>query len=176
MWQKAGKIAIIAGAGVLLAAQLIRPNRDNPFSDPASAFDAVVDPPRQLSAALQRSCGDCHSNETVWPWYSNIAPVSWLVAYDVKEGRARLNLSEWNRFGPNMSRSRVLDMCDEVSAGKMPLPAFTWIHPEARLNNTEIALLCSLPGTRTVRNREFGLIAASSQAKELTHYGNAEVE
>src|SRR6266513_2741101 len=84
---------------VLLGAiQLIRPAKTNPSVEPASTINAklAVDP--AVSAILERSCKDCHSNRTVWPWYSSVAPASWIVTHDVNEGRGKMNLSEWSKY------------------------------------------------------------------------------
>ncbi len=81
---------------------------------------------------FMRVCGDCHSNETVWPWYSNIPPVSWLVANDVAEGRASFNVSEWGRGENESEEAAAL-----YQEGEMPPFYFTMMHPEARLSATE---------------------------------------
>jgi mono/diheme cytochrome c family protein len=83
-------------------------------------------------ALAQRACFDCHSNETVWPWYSNIAPSSWLVQHDVDEGRENLNFSEWDR--PQKEVSKVPEA---IRSGDMPPWTFRLAHPEARLNSAE---------------------------------------
>lgn len=80
-----------------------------------------------------RACGDCHSNETVWPWYSNIAPVSWLLAYDVTEGREHFNVSEWGRPEKNEGE----DAAEEVMEGNMPPFFYLPAHPEANLDSME---------------------------------------
>jgi hypothetical protein len=80
----------------------------------------------------QRACFDCHSNETVWPWYSNIAPVSWLVQRDVEEGRRRLNFSEWGR-----RREEVDEFAETIQEGEMPPPYFVMLHPSANLSSQE---------------------------------------
>jgi Haem-binding domain len=136
--------AAFLGVAALLVAQLFRPARENPASDPAASFEAILSPPGEVQAAMQRACGDCHSNHTVWPWYSHVAPVSWLVARDVNGARARLNLSAWNRYGPASSRSRIADMCEEASAREMPPWYFTLAHPQAKLSEREVTLLCAL--------------------------------
>lgn len=87
---------------------------------------------RDLAA---RACFDCHSNETVWPWYSNIAPVSWLVQHDVDEGRAYLNFSDWAKA------QEVDEMGEVVGEGEMPPSQFLITHPEARLTDAERAAL-----------------------------------
>jgi hypothetical protein len=84
---------------------------------------------QQTRQLVQRACFDCHSNETVWPWYSNIAPVSWLVQQDVDEGRSRLNFSEWGR-----RRSEADDMVELIQEGEMPPGKYLLMHPSASLS------------------------------------------
>ena len=85
----------------------------------------------QTRELAQRACFDCHSNETIWTWYSNVAPVSWLVQRDVNEGRQRLNFSDWGRVREMDDIPRV------VQNGQMPMPIFLIMHPEARLTQAE---------------------------------------
>ncbi|MBK8430139.1 MAG: heme-binding domain-containing protein [Chloroflexi bacterium] len=80
-----------------------------------------------------RACGDCHTNETVWPWYSNIAPVSWLVQHDVDEGRHELNLSEWGYI----ANKEADESSEAIEEGEMPMPVYLITHPEARLTEAE---------------------------------------
>lgn len=133
-----------AGAAVFLAAQFFQPARTNPPADPGASFAAVVKPPAHTAAVIGRSCADCHSNQTRWPWYSRVSPVSWMVARDVKQGRARLNFSEWNLYGPEMSKLRIGAMCRAAAQGDMPPKFYTPVHPEARLTEPDVAALCGL--------------------------------
>lgn len=98
---------------------------------------AVVAEPKwdsaQTRAYFFRACGDCHSNETVWPWYSNIAPVSWLIQHDVEEGRSVFNVSEWGVRGKNEGD----DAAELVQEGEMPPPYYLPLHPAARLSAQE---------------------------------------
>lgn len=84
----------------------------------------------------QRACFDCHSNESVWPWYSNIAPVSWLVQRDVNEGREALNFSDWGRNPPEHEDEHD-EIGEQVREGEMPLPVYLLLHPEASLSEAE---------------------------------------
>jgi hypothetical protein len=138
------KLVLLLLAAALAAAQFFQPARTNPSSDPAVTFAAVVKPPQHVSQILERSCRDCHSHATVWPWYSRVAPVSWLVAGDVKEGRNRLNLSVWNIYSPEMSAIRQRAICEEVKTGEMPPKYYTPLHPQARLTGQDVSALCSL--------------------------------
>lgn len=139
------KIAGVTAAAVLVAVQFVQPDRANPPADPAASFEAAGKPAAHVAGVVRRACRDCHSNETAWPWYSRVSPVSWLVASHVREGRAHLNFSEWNRQGPEMARLRLGEACEEAREGKMPLWQYTLLHSEAKLDNDDLAALCSAP-------------------------------
>ena len=93
-------------------------------------------PPPQIATMLHAACYDCHSSETRWPWYSHVAPMSWLIANDVKNGRENLNLSDWPNDNPMRAAKRLENMSDEIGSGEMPPKKYTTIHADARL--TEI--------------------------------------
>lgn len=92
----------------------------------------------QTRELAQRACFDCHSNETVWPWYSNVAPVSWLVQRDVDEGRESLNFSEWGSSGEGEEAEELYEV---ILEGEMPMSNYLVTHPEARLTDGEKAAL-----------------------------------
>lgn len=85
----------------------------------------------EMRAMTQRACFDCHSNETVWPWYSNVAPVSWLVQHDVEEGRSKVNFSEWD------ASVEVDEIIEVLQDGEMPPLQYFPMHPEAKLSDAE---------------------------------------
>jgi hypothetical protein len=89
-------------------------------------------------AILRRACFDCHSNETVWPWYAYVAPVSWLVASDVEEGREELNFSQWDAYNADRQAHKIKECGEEVAEGEMPLWFYVPAHPEARLSQADI--------------------------------------
>lgn len=120
---------------VLIGIQFIPVERTNP---PVSLD---IGAPDNISAILRTSCYDCHSNETIWPWYSHIAPVSFLVAGDVEDGRKHLNFSEWDKYN-DKERSDLLDeIIEEVEKEEMPLTIYTFTHPNAKLDPYRIGLL-----------------------------------
>lgn len=123
-------LAVLVGG--LLVIQLIPYGRahDNPPVVAEPAWDSAQT--RELAA---RACFDCHSNETSWPWYSNVAPVSWLVQYDIDEGRQQLNFSEWNR------RQEGGEAVETVRERSMPPRSYLLTHPSARLTDAELAML-----------------------------------
>lgn len=122
--------------------QFWRPDRTNPPVDPARTIQAVMPVPPQIDTLLRRSCYDCHSHETVWPWYSNVAPMSWRVADHIHEGREHLNFSNWAAYPPNDAAHHFEEMCEEVEKGKMPLNDYLYLHPKARLSAAEVRALC----------------------------------
>ena len=93
-------------------------------------------PPPHIAALLHVACYDCHSSETKWPWYSHIAPASWLVVSDVNEGRERLNFSDWPQATDRAVKkfNRINEVLDYR---EMPLKKYTLLHPEARLSETQ---------------------------------------
>jgi len=125
--------AILLGLAVVVLAlmQFVRPSviNNNP---PVMRQPAWTDP--QAEALARRACYDCHSNETLWPWYAQVAPVSWLLARDVVEGRQRLNFSEWRGAEPG-------ELWEVVSEGEMPPALYLLMHPSARLTTSEKKVL-----------------------------------
>ncbi|MGE3958346.1 MAG: heme-binding domain-containing protein [Vicinamibacterales bacterium] len=138
----AGKL-IGALAAVFLVAQVIVPARTNPPTDPTKTLKAVRPDAAAAVAVMERACSDCHSNATTWPWYSRIAPVSWLVAHDVNEGRAELNLSEFGTYAPKKQQHKLEEACDAVKEGEMPMWIYTLQHPDAKLQPGDVEAICA---------------------------------
>lgn len=132
----------VAILGVFAAAQLIRPSHANPPTDASRTIQTRLGTANGMPAILDRACADCHSNSTVWPWYTEVAPVSWLMAYGVKEGRRAVNFSEWAVYPAERQRQLLVASCQDVSGGKMPGSAWTWLHPEAQLSAQDIETIC----------------------------------
>lgn len=141
---KKTKVALVVVAVAAVVIQFFPPERTNPPSDPAASFEAVVKPPAQVSAIVARACQNCHSHRTVWPWYSRVAPASWLVVDDVVSARRKMNFSAWARMSPERSQEVLGDMCQEVKAGDMPLWQYRILHPEAKLSAEDVAAVCAL--------------------------------
>jgi Haem-binding domain len=125
-------IGIIVAA-VFILIQFGQPNRSNPPIDRTMtiAAQAVFTPP--VSRLVTTACFDCHSNETRWPWYSYVAPVSWLVADDVANGRRHLNFSEWGKYPKSKRVLKLGQIYEQVSKGDMPIQKYLYIHADARL-------------------------------------------
>ena len=127
---------------VFAAAQFVRPHRTNPATDASRTIRAQLGAPGELTAVLDRSCRDCHSNETEWSWYSNVAPVSWLLTYGVAKGRDAVNFSDWAAYSHEQQRILLAVSCDDVTNGKMP-GAYTLLRPETRLSARDIQTICA---------------------------------
>ena len=126
-----------AGTGAVLLAlgQFVRPQLTNP-----PVTEEVPATP-EVRALLRRACNDCHSNETVWPWYAKLAPVSWLVAHDVAEARDELNFSTWDVYRPGQRNRKLKEVLKTRAEGEMPPAQYVLMHPEARLTDAQISLL-----------------------------------
>jgi len=134
--------AVIVLVVVFAAAQLIRPARVNPAIDPSRTIQAQLKTTTGLGPVLDRSCGDCHSNATVWPWYTQVAPLSWFMAYTVSEGRKVVNFSEWAGYAPERQRALLEASCQAVLKGKMP-GAYTVLRPDTRLSAQDVETICA---------------------------------
>jgi hypothetical protein len=138
----------VAVAGFVLL-QLTNPARTNP--PVVNDLMATDPPPPPVAAMLHAACYDCHSSETRWPWYSHIAPMSWLIAGDVKEGREYLNLSEWPAPDPRRAAKWLDRMSDEITSGEMPLTKYTNIHADARLTDAQRNVLTDWLDAKSAR-------------------------
>ena len=133
-------------AALFLLIQFVPADRSNP---PVGA-DLVA--PAVVKKILKRSCYDCHSNETRWPWYSRIAPVSWWLAEHVEEGRSDLNFSQWPLFDMETRGHLMRDIEKQLTDGSMPLRSYALGHREARLSDRDREIL--LEWTRTAAGKE----------------------
>ena len=124
------KIIILSLAAVFLLAQLIRIDKSNPSvrSDLASGSAKPV---------LHRACYNCHSNETIWPWYSSVAPTSWLVGSDVRGARSHLNFSEWGTYDSGTRSHKLRAIAEEVKGGDMPPWYYSFVHRDSRLSASD---------------------------------------
>lgn len=132
----------IAAVALLVVIQVYRPARTNPTVDPEKDIHRMLDMQPAVANLLNRACNDCHSNRTNWPWYSRVAPVSWLVVSDVERGRTAVNFSEWGRYSAKEQQKHLKEICNEVTEGEMPALQYTLIHREARLTGDERSAVC----------------------------------
>ncbi len=121
---------LVGGIGLFALAQAVPYGRAH--SDPNVTKEPAWDSP-QTRALAARACFDCHSNLTTWPWYSNVAPVSWLVTRDVDDGRSTLNFSEWDK----PQEVDIGEIAESIDGGGMPPSYYTWLHSKAGLSKAE---------------------------------------
>jgi hypothetical protein len=127
---------ILIGLGIIIVAiQFIPVDRSNP------PVTQEIEAPANVLSILKTSCYDCHSNESKWPWYSYVAPVSFLVAGDVEDGRKRVNFSEWDKYDEKKQAKKLEYIVDVVEEGEMPLPMYTFIHTDAKLDPSKIRII-----------------------------------
>jgi hypothetical protein len=137
--KRIGLLFVLVFCGI----QFIRPQRTNPPVVPARTIEAYTSIPPGVHATLRRACMDCHSNESRWPWYSNIAPVSWFLVDHVNQARSHVNFSEWDLRMNRRSGPRYDQLCEEVQSGAMPLTSYLLLHHDARLSKNDVDSLCS---------------------------------
>lgn len=135
------RIALLVLLLLFIAIQFRRPDRTRTDIITADHLFNRLAVPANVQGILKRSCFDCHSEQTIWPWYTNIAPVSWLVAGDVEHGRKKMNFSIWGRMSETKQASKFDDITDELKDGKMPLPKYLLMHPDAKLTQADKDLL-----------------------------------
>ncbi len=128
-------IVVLVAVGILVVIQFVPVDRSNP------PVRGEINAPDSVLSIIRKSCYDCHSNETQWPWYGYVAPVSWLLAHDVHEGRGKLNFSTWSEFSDLKQSVLLLNIREQTSEGKMPLPGYSLLHRDAKLGAAALETL-----------------------------------
>ena len=149
--KKALKITVIVLAVAFIVIQFFRPDFTNPPVNQSETLEASTQVPETVEAILTRSCKDCHSHETVYPWYSKVQPSAWFLAGHIEEGRRHFNMSVWNTYETRRKRRKLDEMCEQVESREMPLPSYLWIHWGAKLSDEEIKTLCDWSHTESER-------------------------
>jgi hypothetical protein len=129
------KIIIILAVVIFLSIQFVPVDRSNPQPT------GDIKTPENIKSLLHRSCYDCHSFETIWPWYSYIAPASWLVVSDVHEARQYMNFSIWNTYSESDAKRYIRRSLQWVKDGEMPLPQYLLLHPDAKIVPSDLKML-----------------------------------
>ena len=135
------KKIIVGLLTLLILIQFIRVDKTNPAVDVNNDFITVTKAPAEIAAVLKNACYDCHSNETKYPWYFNVAPVSWWAKDHVNDGRKHLNYSIWNSYNKERQNHKLEEMYSEVEEGEMPLSSYTIMHGDAKLTAEQKAAL-----------------------------------
>lgn len=128
---------LILSAIVFVGIQFIRIDKTSPEVQPGADFIAMTNPPAEIAGIIKASCYDCHSHQVRYPWYAEIAPISWYIKHHVNEGLGRVNFSNWDAY-PDKKAARKLEACAEtVELENMPLGSYTLLHKEAKLTNEQ---------------------------------------
>jgi hypothetical protein len=133
---------VLGAIGLAVVIQAYRPSRTNPPIDPKQEITAAMAVAPDVRPILSRSCDDCHSNRTVWPWYSEVAPISWGVISDVSDGRSHMDFSEWGTYPAYKRKDLLNDVCKMVTQHDMPLVTYALLHPNARLSEADRQAIC----------------------------------
>jgi len=128
---------------LLVGIQLVPVGARNPAPISAKSIYETQSVPDAVRSVFQTSCNDCHSNQTRWPWYSYVAPVSWLVVHDVHAGRKHFNLSEWGNYPARKKEQTLESICEQVTNGDMPDSKYAFIHRKVRLNEDQRDAVCA---------------------------------
>ena len=134
-------ICAVGGAGL----QFVRPTLENP------PVTGDISAPAPVKEILQRACYDCHSNETHLAWFDRISPAIWLVAKHVKDGRAVLNFSQWERLPKDQQKGKLFESLNQATFNEMPPAQYTMLHPSAKLTARDIAVLKDYLATQMVK-------------------------
>ena len=138
---KLTKRILLGILALLLIIQLFRIDKTNPPIDTTKDFVKLTSPPAEVAQLVKNVCYDCHSHETKYPWYTNIAPVSWWVKGHIDHGRENLNFSTWADYEPKKANHKLEECYEEVEETHMPLASYTWMHPEARMSDDQRTVL-----------------------------------
>ncbi len=152
--RKVLKIIAVLVVVAFISVQFYRPDRANPPTIQAETLEATTDVPENVAQILTRSCNDCHSNQTVYPWYSNVSPFSWLLAEHVEEGRRELNFSAWNTYSGKKKRHKLDETCEQVTSAAMPHSQYLWLHGDAQLSEEDKKILCDWAETEKAKIAE----------------------
>lgn len=125
----------------MLVLQLIPVDRSVPQTDPQADFLTYANTPFNLSEPIKAACYDCHSNQTKYPWYAKVAPVSFWIQHHVDEGREHLNFSEWTTYDPGKQLHKMEEIVEEIKEGHMPFPVYLRMHDEAEWDAEKEAMI-----------------------------------
>jgi hypothetical protein len=140
--KKALKVVLLILAVGFIAIQFFQIDKTNPQIVQANTLESSVTVPPDVAMVLGRSCNDCHTNNTVYPWYANVQPFGWFLKDHIDEGKRKLNLSEFSTYAGRKKVKKLEEICEQVESAEMPLPSYLWIHRDAVLKDTEKKALC----------------------------------
>lgn len=135
------KKILIGVAAVLIIMQFFRIDKSAPKTNPADDFVSISQPSPEITQMLKAACYDCHSYETAYPWYTNVAPLSFWIKGHIKAGRQKLNFAEWASYDAGKKAHKLEECIEEIESNHMPLKSYTWLHPEGKLSKEQKAEL-----------------------------------
>lgn len=146
MWQQKKKKnnmkkALIIVGIILIGIQVFRIDKTNPATTKANDFITLTNPNAEVAEVLKTACYNCHSNNTQYPWYADVAPVSWWIKHHVDEAQEELNFSEWGNYSEKKKLHKLHECYEEVEEGEMPLSSYLIMHKEAKLSAEQRELL-----------------------------------
>ena len=142
MVKKILKILAIAIVAAFIVLQFFRIDKSVPPVVQAETLEAAVAVPPDISLILGRSCSDCHTNQTIYPWYSDVQPFAWFLKNHIDDGRRKLNFSIFNTYPAKRKAKKLEEICEQVESKEMPLPSYLWIHSESTLSASDAKALC----------------------------------
>ncbi|MDT7542678.1 MAG: hypothetical protein QOE33_2582 [Acidobacteriota bacterium] len=142
MLRKILKWSVIAIALLFVVAQFLPTGLGNSPVDQSRTIEARLKVPAPVESILSRSCNDCHTQQTRMPWYSHVAPVSWLLANHVRDGRKQLNFSDWASYDSEEQDILLQNICRLTKRGSMPINSYLYIHRDAKLSQADVQTLC----------------------------------
>lgn len=135
------KVLLLLLLAAFIVIQFWRIDKSNPEFDQSMDLISMTNPPTEVAQMLRSACYDCHSNETIWPWYSNMAPTSWMLEQHVEDGRDNINFSYWGEFDAEDKIYILEEMIEEIEEAEMPLPGYLITHSDAKLSEAQTQLL-----------------------------------
>lgn len=140
--KKTLKIIAVVLFIAFIAVQFYRPDRSVPPIVETETLEASTQVPENVEQILTRSCNDCHTYKTIYPWYAQISPASIFLGNHISEGRQNMNFSIWNTYETNRKRRKLDQICEQITEKEMPLPSYLWIHRNSTLSDEDIKALC----------------------------------
>lgn len=140
--KRAVQIIVLVLFLAFIAIQFVRSDFTNPAIVDGQTLEATVQVPEDVEKILTRSCADCHTSNTNYPWYSKIQPSAWLLAGHIRDGRQQLNFSEWGSYENRRKKRKLGEICEQVETKEMPLSSYLWIHRDAKMSAEEIKKVC----------------------------------
>jgi hypothetical protein len=141
--RKVLKLTALAVCVLFISVQFVRPNKTNSPVDQTRTIETHARVTPEVARIFERACKDCHSNQTDWPWYTQVAPVSWYVADHVEHGRRNMNFSEWSTYDREQADWLLGAICMTAERGSMPLSSYTRLHRAAKLSPADVQTLCA---------------------------------